>query len=90
MVEDAEFKDMNASAKVPSMKAALDVIAGHVAANGAGSVFVAGGAPSHVDTAIAAVLLSPVRILGKEHELCKEILGHEWAGKYIEAMSKWE
>ncbi|VDB86248.1 unnamed protein product [Peniophora sp. CBMAI 1063] len=70
----------------------LDVIAGHVAANGpdAGVLISGGETPNHADTSIAAVLISVVKLMGKQHELSKVILEHPWAGKYLQVFSKWE
>ncbi|VDB92522.1 unnamed protein product [Peniophora sp. CBMAI 1063] len=68
----------------------LDGIAKIVAANGSSSVFIGGDAPSHCDTAVGAILTCVLRILGKDGELSKVILGHEWASKFLQAMSKWE
>ncbi|VDB92520.1 unnamed protein product [Peniophora sp. CBMAI 1063] len=89
-VDDAEYKDLHAMMKVPDMNGPLDILARHVAANGANALFLAGDSPCHADTAIASVLVSALRILGMEGELCEAILQHSWAGKYVEAMSKWE
>ncbi|KZV76636.1 hypothetical protein PENSPDRAFT_679986 [Peniophora sp. CONT] len=68
----------------------LDGIAKLVAANGPNAVFIGGDAPSHIDTTVGATLFCLLRINGKDGELSKVILGHEWASKFVKAMSKWE
>ncbi|KZV67489.1 hypothetical protein PENSPDRAFT_51142 [Peniophora sp. CONT] len=75
-----------------TFKKHLDGIAGHVAANGVeGGVLISGGeTPNHADTSIAAVLISIVKLMGREHELSRVILEHPWAGKFLQVFSKWE
>ena len=73
-----------------SFEVALDAIATHVATNGTAASLIGGDSPCHVDTAVAPILSCVLKILGKEHELSRVILGHEWAKKYLEKMSAWE
>ena len=68
----------------------IDGIAKLVAANGPNAIFIGGETPSHVDTTVAAILTCVLRICGKDGELSKVILEHEWASKFLQAMSKWE
>ncbi|VDB92616.1 unnamed protein product [Peniophora sp. CBMAI 1063] len=68
----------------------LDGVAKLVAVGGAHSVFIGVDVPCQSDTALAATLTCVLRICGKEGELSKIILRHEWASKFMRAMSEWE
>lgn len=87
--EELELKGEALTSVCESFQALLDAIAKHVATNGADAIFITGDSLSHVDTAVASVLVCALKILGKEHELSKVILEHGWVGRYLEAMSRW-
>lgn len=76
--------------QLPYLRQGLDNAAKEIAKHaGEGALFFGGESPSFADITVAAVFKSVVTTIGRDGDVSKVILGHEWAGKFFEAFEKW-
>ncbi|KZV63655.1 hypothetical protein PENSPDRAFT_616282 [Peniophora sp. CONT] len=78
------------TAALAAVGATLDNAAKEIAKHaGEGALFFGGDAPSFADITLAAAFKAIITGTGREGDVSKVILGHEWASKFFEAFEKW-